>query len=138
LSFVLDASVALAWCFRDEQTDALLALQDRLVRTGAFAPPLWPLEVLNRLLTAERRSRIDTGTRRELSLYLSRLPVRLEEGTAEQAWTGVAQLATQHGLTAYDAAYLELASRLGLPLATLDRQLIVAARASNVEALGAS
>lgn len=62
MSCVLDNSVALAWCFEDEQTPAVMALLDRIAETGAVAPQLWPIEALNGLLTAERRGRIDRDT----------------------------------------------------------------------------
>lgn len=127
MTFVVDNSVALAWCFEDEQTVEIMALLDRVVETGAFAPQLWPIEALNGLLTAERRGRIDAATRRRLADLLRQLPISLDADTAAQTWTATAQLAEQHRLTAYGAAYLELALREGLPLATTDEALVAAA-----------
>jgi predicted nucleic acid-binding protein len=129
VSFVLDNSVALAWCFEDEQTPSIMALLDRVTETGAAAPQLWPIEALNGLLTAERRGRIDSTVRRRLTGFLRNLPIRIDDDMAGQAWSATAQLAEQHRLTAYDAAYLELAMRLSLPLATADKALIGAAQA---------
>ena len=129
MTFVVDASVALSWCFQDEQTPAGVALLDRVVAEGAFAPQLWPLETLNGLLTAERRGRIDAVLRRRLVNLLASFPISIDGETSERAWIGTAMLAERHGLTAYDAAYLELALRRSLPLATRDNALIAAANA---------
>lgn len=135
MSFVVDNSVALAWCFEDEQTAAILALLDRVAEAGAIAPQLWPIEALNGLLTAERRGRIDGETRRRLAGLLQELPIEIDDETASRSWTTTARLAEQHGLTAYDAAYLELAVRRGAPLATSDTALIAAAKAAGVPLL---
>ena len=96
---------------------------ERVARSGAVAPALWPLEVLNVLVLAERRKRLSAVQRHELAGFLRELPITLNQETAAQAWGMTARLAEQHRLTLYDAAYLELARRLGLPLATLDQQL---------------
>jgi predicted nucleic acid-binding protein len=107
LSFVLDASVALAWCFEDEQTPAVLALLDRVTDTGAIAPMLWPLEVLNGLFVAERRRRLDPAKRVSLAAFLRELPIRLDGETADQAWEHAARVAERFRLTLYDACYLD-------------------------------
>lgn len=135
MSFVLDNSVALAWCFEDEQTPELMALLDRVTEAGAVAPMLWPLEAQNGLLMAERRKRLDAAKRAELSRLLQDLPIALDMETARQAWTGAADLAARYGLSVYDASYLEVALRRGLPLATTDRALRSAAGASGVALL---
>ena len=136
MSFVLDNSVALAWCFEDEQTPSVMALLDRLTQTGAFAPVLWPLEALNGLLCAERRRRLDRDRRIRLAGLLRALPVTLDPSTAAYAWNTIAGPADRHGLTIYDAAYLELAQRRKLPLASLHQALRAAANALSVEVLG--
>jgi predicted nucleic acid-binding protein len=136
VSFVVDNSVALAWCFEDEHTQSVMDLLDRVVETGAFAPSLWPLEALNGLLMAERRRRIDARRRQRLARLLRALPVTLDAETAGQAWTSTIRLAERHRLSVYDAAYLELAQRRKLPLATLDVDLIRAAKASGTTLLG--
>jgi predicted nucleic acid-binding protein len=136
VSFVLDASVALAWCFEDEQTPAVMALLDRATETGATAPMLWPLEALNGLLAAQRRRRLDADRRAQLAALLHALPVTIDTETADRAWAATAELADRFGLSVYDAAYLEVALRRGLPLATLDRDLAQAADASDIEVLG--
>jgi len=136
MSFVVDSSVVLAWCFEDEQTQTVMDLLDRIAATGAFAPSLWPLEALNGLLMAERRRRVDGRRRQRLAGFLRALPVVLDTETADQAWTVTVRLAERHRLSVYDAAYLELAQRRKLPLATLDEDLIKAAKASGTTVLG--
>lgn len=136
MSFVLDSSIALSWCFEDERTPATRALLVRVGVAGACAPALWPLEVLNALAMAERRSRIDAERRQRLAGFLRDLPVTIDEETASQVWAVTSQLAARFRLTVYDAAYLELAQRLNLPLATLDQELRAAAAALGVPLLG--
>jgi len=104
--------------------------------TGAIVPMHWPLEALNGLAMAERRRRIDSTRRRGLIEFLRDLPITIDPETVNQVWTGTSQLAEQHRLTLYDAAYLELALRLGLPLATLDQDLRAAGDAAGVTLLG--
>lgn len=129
---VVDSSVALTWCFEDEQTPASLALLEAVVEAGAIAPTLWPLEVLNALIMAERRKRVDVAQRQRLTGLLRDLPIVLDDETAAQAWSATVQLAERHRLTVYDAAYLELAQRRGLPLASLDNELRAAAAVAGV------
>ena len=135
MSLVIDASVALAWCFRDQRTIAMKVLLDRVSDTGATAPQLWPLETLNSLLVAERRKRINADERFRLTEFLEKLPVVIDDETVPRLWRGTSQLAILHRLTAYDATYLELALRLGLPLATNDRALSDAATRVGVAVL---
>ena len=136
MSLVLDSSVALTWCFEDEHTSATLDLLDQIAETGAMAPSLWPLEILNGLAMAERRGRLDATRRHQLAGFLRDLPINLDPETASQSWTATALLAERYRLTLYDAAYLELAQRLDLPLATLDQELRVAGRALGLTLLG--
>lgn len=136
MTFVLDNSVALAWCFEDEQTTAVMDLLDRVAETGANAPMLWPLEALNGLVVAERRRRIDAAKRAELATFLHALPIVLDMDTAGQAWAATLGLAERFRLSVYDAAYLELAQRRRIPLASLDRDLRAAASAAGLAVLG--
>lgn len=136
MSFVVDSSIALTWCFADEATEAADALLVRLVHDGAHAPSLWPLEVLNVLMAAQRRGRMSSQERQERIALLHALPITIDTETAAQAWTISNLLAERHGLTLYDAAYLELAQRLDLPLATLDADLRLAANALGVRVVG--
>lgn len=118
-AFVLDASIALAWCFYDEATPTTAALLDRLEDEIAVVPAIWPLELGNILAGAERRGRL-TPTR--ASEFLT-LIGGLDNETATRALRETLTLARTESLTTYDASYLELAIRLGLPLATKDNQL---------------
>lgn len=130
---VLDASVAVAWCFEDESTPFAEHVLD-LVSAGAetLAPAIWPLEVANALLTAERRKRITTAQVTALLQRISKLPIAVEPIPLARAFEQVLSTARQHELTEYDAAYVELALREGLPLATLDAKLRRAARSAGI------
>ena len=136
MSFVLDNSVALTWCFEDERTPATAALLILVGESGALAPGLWPLEALNGLLVAERRGRLDAPRRHRLTGFLRALPIKLDDETASRAWTTTLRLAERFALSTYDAAYLELAQRHRLPLASLDRDLRAAAGALGLDVLG--
>lgn len=132
---VLDCSVALSWCFEDEATPETDALLDRVRDEGAVVPSLWHLELANVLLQAERRRRIsaeDAATRLGL---IAALPILTDQETTIRAWHDILSIARVEGLTTYDAAYLELAIRLGVPLLTKDSDLIAAARRRGVTAL---
>lgn len=133
--FVLDCSVAVAWCFEDECTDPLRALLRRAATDVVAVPALWHLEIANALYQAERRKRLDSdGVNVRLGL-LQQIGMETDpEHTAATAGSLVG-LARQWGLTVYDAVYLELASRRGLALATLDGLLIKAARSTGVPVL---
>ena len=103
-----------------------------MTETGAVAPQAWPVEALNLLLVAERRGRISAPLRARLAGFLQALPITIDTAMAERAWTATAPLAERYRLTAYDAAYLEVALRLALPLATTDAALVAAAREAGV------
>ena len=135
-AFVLDASIALAWCFADEATPATDALLDRLVDEEAVAPALWRLEVANGLTMAERRGRLSVaGLTRSVSL-LQRLAVAIDPEGSDRAFRELLDRARSERLTVYDAAYLELALRLGLPLASKDARLRTAANGLGLALLG--
>jgi predicted nucleic acid-binding protein len=120
---VLDSSVALGWCFEDQHTAAMKLVLQQVVEASALAPQLWPLEVLNGLAMAERRGRLDTPTRERLEGFLRELPVALDDDTGPDAWTRTVPLAHRFQLSVYAAAYLELAQRQQLPLASMDESL---------------
>lgn len=135
MSFVVDASIAVAWCFDDQSSPAVDALLDRVRDAGAIVPSLWHLELANVLLMAEKRGKIsgaDAAMRLEL---ISTLPVTVDHATAARAWREILTLARTQKLTAYDAAYLELAVRRNCPLATRDKALKDAARHAGVHVL---
>lgn len=137
MSLVLDSSITLAWLFEDERTPAADEVLQRVVENGAVAPSLWRLEVANGLQTAVRRGRIDPAFRDASIADLQALMVAVDPETHARAWADTLELAARHGLTLYDAAYLELALRRQLPLATLDQELRAAADVNGVELLGA-
>ena len=136
MSLVLDSSATLAWIYSDETTDAIRHVFDALGEDGAWVPGLWKLEVANILEMGVRRGRHDAAFRDATLADLALLSIRLDPETDRQAWGPTAELAARHQLTLYDAAYLELAQRRGLPLATLDRELRSAASAEGVVLLG--
>ena len=132
MSLVLDASMTIAWLFDDERTDAAHAVMLRVVAEGAIVPCLWRLEVGNVLRNAARRQRCDEAYV-DLSLQrLGRLPVAVDEETNRHAWDATRALSRRYDLTLYDAAYLELALRENIALATLDAELAKAASAESV------
>jgi predicted nucleic acid-binding protein len=133
VSIVLDGSVALAWQFEDEQTEPILLLLNRVVETGAIVTPLWRYEVANGLQIAIRRRRIDARHRDRALAYLAALEISIDQESETHAWSATIQLAERHGLTVYDATYLELAERRRLTLATLDEALARAARAEGIK-----
>jgi predicted nucleic acid-binding protein len=132
MSLVLDSSVALAWIYGDETTDAIRAVFDEVAAAGAAVPALWRLEVGNSLTVAVRRGRIDADFRRAALADLALLDITTDQHTDVHAWGESLILADRHRLTLYDAAYLELAQRRALPLATLDGALCAAARTVGV------
>jgi predicted nucleic acid-binding protein len=122
--FVLDASVTLAWCFPDEHTAYAEAVLDLLANgVEAMAPAIWPFEVGNALLAGEKRNRVTVAQVTSILRRIADLPISVDPVQADHAFEHVLPLARQTGLTEYDAAYLELSLRLGLPLATLDTKL---------------
>lgn len=133
MPFVVDASIAAAWCFPDEDHSAANAALRRLVDEEGFVPALWWFEIRNILVVGERRGRIDAAGTAQFLADLRGLPIRVDSAPDSET---VLALARKHNLTAYDAAYLELARRIGGSLATLDRALLAAAAAEGVDAVG--
>jgi predicted nucleic acid-binding protein len=131
-ALVIDSSAALSWCFEDEASPESDALFEQVRDQGAVVPGLWHLEVANVLLQAERRGRITTGDVAMRLELIADLPITTDNQTTARAWREILPLARAEGLTTYDAAYLELAMRRGLPLVTKDGALIAAAGRSGV------
>jgi predicted nucleic acid-binding protein len=125
--FVVDNSIVMAWCFEDEATAYTDAVQDQLVESTAFVPAIWPLEVTNVLLVAERKNRIGKADSGHFIALLSQLPIKVEPTESERAFHDILSLARQYQLSSYDASYLELAIRKGLPIASLDKAIARAA-----------
>lgn len=134
--FVLDCSVTISWLFEEADTPALRTLRRRLVDEAALVPMHWHLEVANVLAIAERRGRYSTAEVSQLLSIVGRLSLETDGLPAAGAIDVLLPLCRAHGLTSYDAAYLELAMRRDLPLATLDEDLRTAASAAGVELLG--
>jgi predicted nucleic acid-binding protein len=130
---VLDASVAVAWCFEDETTRFSEGVLDLLSRgTEVLTPAIWPLEVANALLSAERQKRITVAQVTALLRRIAGLPVSVEPLQLGRAFDQILSVARQQNLSEYDAAYLELALRETLPLATLDQGLQKAAKLAGI------
>jgi predicted nucleic acid-binding protein len=136
VSLILDSSATLAWFYTGETTPAIHKVFELLVKSGAWVPSLWRLEVANTLEMGIRRGRHDVAFRDATLADLSSLPISIDPETDRRTWDATLQLAHLHRLTLYDAAYLELAQRRGLPLATLDSHLRAAARTEDVVLLG--
>ena len=136
MSLVLDSSATIAWLFGDETTPAIQQVFANVADRGAVVPGLWWLEVANSLTSALRRNRITVDFRRAALADLRLLDIATDPQTPAFAWTDTIALADQFRLTVYDAAYLELARRRALPLATLDQALRTAATASGIALLG--
>ena len=133
MSIILDASMTLAWLFEDEQTDQVLATINHVYMGGASVPPLWRYEVANGLQMAIRRQRITPDYRTRCLDKIDELPITIDPDGVSEIWSTTIKLADLYRLTVYDAAYLELAQRRRLPLATLDAALSKAARESGVD-----
>jgi predicted nucleic acid-binding protein len=131
-TFVLDCSLTVAWFFEDEANAYAQAVEDSLRTASAVVPALWPLEVANALVVGERRKRATEAKVTTFLGLLRSLPITTDDETASRAWHESIHLARTHHLSVYDAVYLELALRRGLPLATLDDKLKAAAGAAGV------
>jgi predicted nucleic acid-binding protein len=136
VSLVLDSSATLAWIYSDETTDPIRRLFDAVADDGAVVPALWRLEIANSLTVAVRRGRIDANFRRAVLSDLALLDITADDHTDVHAWGETLSVADRFQLTVYDAAYLELAQRRNLPLATLDRELRVAAKSLGLHLMG--
>ena len=135
---VLDASVALSWCFKNEATAAADSVLERLATATASVPAIWHLEIANVLALSERRGWVTPASSAEFIALLETLAIHVDEETPSRALGRVLDLAREERLTAYDAAYLELAMRLGLPLASKDADLCDAAEHLGVSVIRAA
>jgi len=137
VSLVLDASMAVAAVHDDETTSEKRRLLERVMTEGAYVPSIWRLEVGHVLYRSVRQGRYSPSTRDRYFEILSRLPIEADSETDQAAWIATRKLVDLYKLTFYDACYLELATRMTLPLATLDDDLQAAAKAEGVEVLKA-
>jgi predicted nucleic acid-binding protein len=135
VTLVVDASIAVAWVLEDEQSELIDDIMRRVVFEGGCVPSLWKLEVANVLRAVVRTRRCDEKHAVASLRRLERLPIRVDDETDPHAWTRTRDLANVYALSVYDAAYLELALRREMGLATCDKDLAKAARRAGVEAI---
>jgi predicted nucleic acid-binding protein len=133
--FVLDTSVTMAWCFPDDETPETRDLFARMRTSAAIVPAIWPLEVANVLLISERRQRLTQAQMTQFTELLQALAITIEAGATMETLGSVMALGRRYNLPSYDASYLELAMRHGLPLATRDARLRAAAMRAGVPLL---
>lgn len=131
MSIVVDCSIVTNWIMPDESSPFADDILERVALDGAIVPPLFRTEIGNVLLVAVRRKRITADIRRMAFDRIGKLPVKEDASGAAHIWTHCMDIADRHGLSLYDATYLELAIRLRKPLATLDGRLAEAARLAN-------
>lgn len=127
-SFVIDNSVVMSWAFEDEANPYADAILENLSQASAIVPSIWPLEVVNVLLVAERRSRLKQADSVRFITLLSQLPIVVERDWTDSRMEELLAIGRTNDLSSYDASYLYLAMRKGIPIATLDQKLIAAAR----------
>lgn len=130
MTVIVDSSVTLSWYFEDETSPYGEAVLNAVIEDGALAPFHWKAEVANGLLMGIRRQRITSDYRDRVLTELDSLAIEVDVAGHDHVWSVTGSLASDHGLTVYDAIYLEAALRLRLPLATLDRRLAQAAKAA--------
>lgn len=135
-AFIIDCSVTMAWCFASEATSSTSKIQERLDKEVALVPAHWFLEVTNVLAMAERRKRITAAQATTFLSFLETMDIEVDAEGPGRAFAHVLPLCRSQGLTAYDAAYLELALRRGVPIASLDDDLRASAKALGVDVLG--
>ncbi|MEX1095875.1 MAG: type II toxin-antitoxin system VapC family toxin [Planctomycetales bacterium] len=135
-TLIIDCSITMAWCFADEGDAATSEVQDRLADEAALVPPHWFLEVANVLAMAEKRQRISAADSIQFVRLLGALDIQSDDEASGRVFEHVLPLCRSQGLTSYDAAYLDLALRRQLPLASLDDDLRRAAANLGVEVLG--
>jgi predicted nucleic acid-binding protein len=136
-ALLVDTSVSAAWFLEDETSSLTEAALDQVVRDGAAVPAVWPFDMANVLVMAERRGRIDPARSASIRVALLSLPVHVDEAATLSLVSAIVGMARVHRLNAYDAAYLELSVRTGLALATRDAELRAAAEQLGVHLFGA-
>ena len=133
--FVIDNSVVMSWCFKDETNKYADAILHKLCEARAVVPSIWPLEVVNVLLVAERRKRLSEADSTRFITLLTQLPIIVEQERPENMMKELLTFARANNLSSYDASYLDLAMKRGYPIATSDNKLIQAARKIDVQIL---
>ncbi len=135
-SFIIDCSLTMAWCFADEATPGTREIQDRMIDESAIVPSHWFLEVSNVLAMCEKRKRISPADSDQFLDLIRTFAIHHEDESARRSFRYLLPLCRKHGLTSYDAAYLDLAMRARLPLASLDDDLRRAAANEGLPVLG--
>lgn len=135
MRFVVDCSVVMAWCFDDESDSYADKILELVTKNEALVPSIWPLEVANVLLVGERKKRLTKADSSQFIELLSAQPITVDMETQEKALGDTLSLARDYGLSSYDASYLELAMRHGIPLATSDQSLRKAAEKCGIRLL---
>jgi len=133
--FVVDNSVVMSWCFEDENCEYADSVLESLKDHTAIVPSIWPLEVGNVLLVAERKKRLDASDSSQFIALLSELPIMVDQEPPARMFSEIFTLAREYDLSAYDASYLDLAIKRGVPIATLDNRLLTAAKQNNVSVM---
>lgn len=133
--FVVDNSVVMSWCFKDETNTYADTVLDKLADATAVVPSIWPLEIVNVLLVAERQKRLSESDSIRFITLLSQLPIVVEHEQPERMMKELLALARTNNLSSYDASYLDLAMKRGISIATLDQKLIDAAKRTDVPIL---
>ena len=131
-TFVVDNSVVMSWCFKDETNPYADAVLDKLTEATAIVPSIWPLEVVNVLLVAERHNRLQEADSVRFITLLSQLPIEVEHEWPEKMMKELLALGRAQNLSSYDASYLDLAMRKDCPIATLDKRIRDAAKDTSV------
>jgi len=134
-SFVLDCSMTMAWCFQDEATPRTNSVRSSLTKNSAIVPTVWCLEVINVLLVAEQRKRMSKTDSITFLSFLKELPIEIETEHPSMSHENIMELGRKHALSSYDAAYLDLALRKTVPLATLDTKLQAIAKKLDVQVI---
>lgn len=137
MSLVIDAALTMTWYFEDEATACADEILGRLSDVGAWVPSTWRLEVANAFALAVKHRRVDAVYRDASLNELSLLPITIDTETSTYAWSTTLRIAERFSLTTYDAAYLELAQRRSLPLASANSAMRAAAPTLDIELLGA-
>lgn len=130
--FVLDNSIVMSWCFLDESDSYSDMILEKLQETEAIVPSIWPLEVGNVLLVAERNKRLSEADSTRFIALLNELPIIVDQEAPERMLKEIFALAREHSISSYDASYLDLAMRYGLRIATSDKSILRAAKKSKV------
>lgn len=134
-SYVLDCSVAISWIFKDEDNTKARKLRELLLKKDALVPSLWAIEVSNVLWMSEKKKRITAFQSSTYKKILDTMPIRVDSNTSNLAMGRTLELAREYDITVYDACYLELSLRFGIPLATFDKQLKSAAEIAGIPVL---